>query len=225
MHRGLPQGLQTSPRVPPNKARGRVEGPLTKSSPRPAVAICASQPAKGSRQQGKTPAQPPDPHKTLNARPVSHAETLQGGRAVAQTTRLTQLKWGAREWGVGRTCMCGRGLTARHRSPGKGNPSRQRARERQGAGKGGGGRRRDALEQARKKEREDRQIPPNYTDIASTEQTEQGKGHRSAQIKQDLALGGEAPTALRLLKRNSLPTHEPSPPKQRTPSSITTNAE
>ena len=139
MHRGLPQGLQTSPRVPPNKARGRVEGPLTKSSPRPAVAICASQPAKGSRQQGKTPAQPPDPHKTLNARPVSHAETLQGGRAVAQTTRLTQLKWGASEWGAGRTFMCARGLAAQHRSPGKTKPSGQgRARGRQGAGKGPG---------------------------------------------------------------------------------------
>ena len=82
-----------------------------------------------------------------------------GGCAAAQTSRLTQLKWGASEWGVGRTCMCGRGLAARHRSPGKTKPSGQgRARERQGAGKGpcgGGGvngRRRDALEPARKQQ-------------------------------------------------------------------------
>ena len=114
-------------------------GPLTNLSPGPAVAICASQPAKGSRQQGRTPAQPPDPHKTLNARPVSHAETLQGWWcAVAQTTRLTQLKWGAREWGVGRTCMCGRGLAARHRSPGKGKPSGQGRAERGREGVGVG---------------------------------------------------------------------------------------
>ena len=53
--------------------------------------------------------------------------------------------------------MCGRGLAAQHRSPGKTKPSGQgRARGRQGAGKGpgegGGGRRRDALEPARKQQ-------------------------------------------------------------------------
>ena len=47
--------------------------------------------------------------------------------------------------------MCGRGLAARHRSPGKGKPSGQgRAERGREQGGGRGGRRRDALEPARK---------------------------------------------------------------------------
>ena len=49
--------------------------------------------------------------------------------------------------------MCGRGLAARHRSPGKGKPSGQgRAERGREQGGGRGGRRRDALEPARKQQ-------------------------------------------------------------------------